>query len=158
MVAGLLRGLDHEQAARFSFLLATPIILGAGVYKLPDLAGPLGDGIRGQALVGSIAAFVARAGLGEVPGALLRDPQPHAVRDLLRALRRRLRDLFQLSAPAGRCVAEADGNRTRQTEILGLYGVEDRAGHQAGYASAREANDAARRPRTPLPLSMIVIG
>jgi undecaprenyl-diphosphatase len=37
MVAGLVRGLDHEDAARFSFLLATPIIFAAGVYKLPDL-------------------------------------------------------------------------------------------------------------------------
>jgi undecaprenyl-diphosphatase len=34
MVAGLLRGLDHEDAARFSFLLATPVILAAGLYKL----------------------------------------------------------------------------------------------------------------------------
>ncbi len=59
MVAGLLRGLDHEDAARFSFLLATPIILAAGVYKVPDLAGSLGDGVRGQALVGSIFAGLA---------------------------------------------------------------------------------------------------
>jgi undecaprenyl-diphosphatase len=59
MTAGLLRGLDHEDAARFSFLLATPIILAAGVYKLPDLLGPLGDGIRGQMLVGSIFAGLA---------------------------------------------------------------------------------------------------
>ena len=56
MVAGLVRGLDHEDAARFSFLLATPIILAAGIYKVPDLAGPLGDGIRGQALVGALFA------------------------------------------------------------------------------------------------------
>ncbi len=59
MVTGLLRGLDHEDAARFSFLLATPVILAAGVYKLPDLAGPLGNGIRGQVVVGSICAAVA---------------------------------------------------------------------------------------------------
>jgi undecaprenyl-diphosphatase len=59
MGAGLLRGLDHEDAARFSFLLATPIILAAGVYKLPDLLGPLGDGIRPQMLVGSLCAAVA---------------------------------------------------------------------------------------------------
>jgi undecaprenyl-diphosphatase len=59
MVAGLARGLDHEDAARFSFLLATPIILAAGVYKVPDLAGHLGDGIRGQALAGAIAAGLA---------------------------------------------------------------------------------------------------
>jgi undecaprenyl-diphosphatase len=59
MVAGLVRGLDHEDAARFSFLLATPIIFAAGIYKVPDLAGHLGDGIRAQALVGSICAGIA---------------------------------------------------------------------------------------------------
>ena len=59
IVAGLLRGLDHEDAARFSFMLATPVILAAGVYKLPDLAGHNGDGIRSQVLVGSIAAGLA---------------------------------------------------------------------------------------------------
>lgn len=58
MVGGLLRGLDHEDAARFSFLLATPVILAAGLYKLPDLIGPLGNGIRGQVLVGSLCAGV----------------------------------------------------------------------------------------------------
>jgi undecaprenyl-diphosphatase len=62
MVAGLARGFDHEDAARFSFLLATPIILAAGLYKIPDLTGHLGNGIRGQALVGgafaAVAAFV----------------------------------------------------------------------------------------------------
>jgi len=59
MVTGLARGLDHEDAARFSFLLATPIILAAGVYKLPDLLGHNGDGVRPQVLVGSLAAGVA---------------------------------------------------------------------------------------------------
>lgn len=59
MVAGLLRGLDHEDAARFSFLLATPIILAAGVYKVPDLLGSNTSGIRGQLLVGSLCAAVA---------------------------------------------------------------------------------------------------
>jgi undecaprenyl-diphosphatase len=62
MVAGLVRGLDHEDAARFAFLMATPIILAAGVYKLPDLAGHLGDGIRGQVLAGSAVAAVAAYG------------------------------------------------------------------------------------------------
>ncbi|GDY33942.1 undecaprenyl-diphosphate phosphatase [Gandjariella thermophila] len=57
MVAGLLRGLSHEDAARFSFLLATPVILAAGVLKIPDLFGPLGAGIHGQVLAGSIASF-----------------------------------------------------------------------------------------------------
>src|SRR5437899_4752818 len=59
MVVGLVRGLDHEDAARFSFLLATPIILAAGVYKIPDLTGPLGNGIRGQVLAGGVAAAIA---------------------------------------------------------------------------------------------------
>jgi len=59
MVAGLVRGLDHEDAAKFAFLLATPIIFAAGVYKLGDLFGPLGDGIRGQVLAGSVLAGLA---------------------------------------------------------------------------------------------------
>jgi undecaprenyl-diphosphatase len=59
MVGGLLRGLDHEDAAKFAFLLATPIILAAGVLKLPSLAGPAGNGILGQMLVGAVVAAVA---------------------------------------------------------------------------------------------------
>ncbi|WP_432840741.1 undecaprenyl-diphosphate phosphatase [Dactylosporangium sp. CA-092794] len=59
MGAGLLKGLSHEDAARFSFLLATPVILAAGVLKLPDLFGPLGAGIHGQVLAGSVASFAA---------------------------------------------------------------------------------------------------
>jgi undecaprenyl-diphosphatase len=59
MIGGLVRGLDHEQAVRFSFLLATPVILAAGLVKIPDLFGPLGDGIRGQVFAGSAAAFIA---------------------------------------------------------------------------------------------------
>jgi undecaprenyl-diphosphatase len=58
MGAGLARGLDHSDAARFAFLLATPIILAAGLFKLPDLLGHLGNGIRGQAVVGAAAAAV----------------------------------------------------------------------------------------------------
>lgn len=59
MVGGLFRGLDHEDSAKFAFLLATPVILAAGVLKLPTLAGPQGDGILGQVLVGSLVAAVA---------------------------------------------------------------------------------------------------
>jgi len=59
MVCGLLRGLSHEDAVRFSFMLATPVILAAGVYKLHDLTGPNGDGIHGQILVGSLCAAAA---------------------------------------------------------------------------------------------------
>jgi undecaprenyl-diphosphatase len=59
MVSGLARGLDHEDSARFSFLLATPIIFAAGLYKLPDLLGPNGDGVRAQILVASVASGLA---------------------------------------------------------------------------------------------------
>jgi len=59
MAGGLLHGLSHRDAARFSFLLATPIILAAALYKLPSLAGSSGTGLRGQALVGAIAAAIA---------------------------------------------------------------------------------------------------
>jgi undecaprenyl-diphosphatase len=57
--AGLLRGLSHEDAARFAFLLATPVIAAAGVLKLPDLAGPEGRGILGPVLAGSLVAGIA---------------------------------------------------------------------------------------------------
>ncbi|HUE59090.1 MAG TPA: undecaprenyl-diphosphate phosphatase [Acidimicrobiales bacterium] len=57
MVAGLVRGLDNEDAARFAFLLATPIILAAGLYKIPDLMGANGNGVRGQVLAGSVVTF-----------------------------------------------------------------------------------------------------
>lgn len=57
--AGLLRGLSHEDAARFAFLLATPVIAAAGVLKLPELAGPAGRGIMGPVLAGSVVAGLA---------------------------------------------------------------------------------------------------
>src|SRR3984957_17773396 len=56
MVGGLTRGLNHEDAMRFSFLLSTPVILAAGALKISDLTGSLGAGIRGQIIVGSVAA------------------------------------------------------------------------------------------------------
>ena len=58
MGGGLLVGLSHRDAARFAFLLATPIILAAAVLKLPELAGPQGNGVRGPALVGAICSAV----------------------------------------------------------------------------------------------------
>lgn len=58
MVGGLFRGLGNENAMRFAFLLSTPVIFAAGALKVPDLTGPLGDGIRGQVAAGSIAAVV----------------------------------------------------------------------------------------------------
>ena len=59
MVAGISEGLDHEDAARFSFMLATPVIFLAGLLKLSDLTGPLGDGIRTQTVVAAACAAVA---------------------------------------------------------------------------------------------------
>ncbi|WP_035849610.1 undecaprenyl-diphosphate phosphatase [Kitasatospora azatica] len=59
MSTGILRGLNHEDAARFSFLLATPVILAASVLKLPELLKPENAGVRGPLVAGSIAAFVA---------------------------------------------------------------------------------------------------
>jgi undecaprenyl-diphosphatase len=58
MGGGLLVGLSHRDAARFAFLLATPIILAAAVLKLPELAGPQGNGVRGPALVGALCSGV----------------------------------------------------------------------------------------------------
>jgi undecaprenyl-diphosphatase len=57
--AGIFRGMNHEDSARFAFLLATPVIGAAALLKVPSLLGPAGDGIRGQVLAGSVAAFVA---------------------------------------------------------------------------------------------------
>jgi undecaprenyl-diphosphatase len=58
MVGGMFRGLSRQDAARFSFLLSAPVILAAGVLKVPDLMGSLGNGIHGQILVGSILSGV----------------------------------------------------------------------------------------------------
>jgi undecaprenyl-diphosphatase len=59
MATGLVRGLDNEDAARFAFLLATPPILAAGLFKLGDLTGPLGAGIRGDAIIAAVSAAIA---------------------------------------------------------------------------------------------------
>jgi undecaprenyl-diphosphatase len=58
MGGGLLVGLSHKDAARFAFLLATPIIGAAAVLKLPDLAGSAGNGVRGPALAGAVGAAI----------------------------------------------------------------------------------------------------
>jgi undecaprenyl-diphosphatase len=67
IVGGLLVGLRHEDAARFSFLLATPIILGAAVLEIPKLlhaaAGTGGAAISGGVLwvAGLVAGVTAYA-------------------------------------------------------------------------------------------------
>jgi undecaprenyl-diphosphatase len=58
MVSGMFRGLSRQDAARFSFLLSAPVILAAGALKIGDLTGPLGAGIRGQVLLGSVLSGV----------------------------------------------------------------------------------------------------
>jgi undecaprenyl-diphosphatase len=58
MGGGLLVGLNNIDAARFGFLLATPIIGAAAALKLPDLLGHHGDGVRGPALVAALCAGV----------------------------------------------------------------------------------------------------
>jgi undecaprenyl-diphosphatase len=57
MVAGMFSGLSREDAARFAFLLATPVILAAGALKVPDLI-QYGHGIYGQILAGSILSGI----------------------------------------------------------------------------------------------------
>ena len=56
MGGGLLVGLSNEDAARYAFLLATPIIGAAAALKLPELFGAQGDGVRGPALVGALCS------------------------------------------------------------------------------------------------------
>jgi undecaprenyl-diphosphatase len=56
MGGGLLVGLSNEDAARYSFLLATPVILAAAALKLPELLGTQGNGVRGPALVAGLFA------------------------------------------------------------------------------------------------------
>ncbi len=65
MVGGYRVGLNHEDAARFSFLTATPIILGATVFELPKLlkthtahAGPMLQNAVIAGVVAGVAAYV----------------------------------------------------------------------------------------------------
>ena len=56
---GLLAGLRHQEAARFSFLLATPVILGAGIVEVPQLFStgvPVAEYLA-AALLSGIAAY-----------------------------------------------------------------------------------------------------
>jgi undecaprenyl-diphosphatase len=58
MGGGLIVGLSNEDAARYAFLLATPIIGAAAALKLPELFGHDGDGVRGPAAVAAVCAAV----------------------------------------------------------------------------------------------------
>jgi len=56
MGGGLIVGLSNEDAARFGFLLATPVIFAAAILKVPELFGSQGNGVRGPALVAGLCA------------------------------------------------------------------------------------------------------
>ena len=90
MGGSLLVGLSNKDAARFAFLLATPIIGAAALLKLPELFGHAGDGVRGPALVGALCAARHRVPLDPLPDAVLRDADADAVRGLLLLRRPRL--------------------------------------------------------------------
>lgn len=59
MVASLLFDLDHEDAARYSFLLATPVILAAALLEIPKLSAPGAHVVAVQAVVGAVVAGIA---------------------------------------------------------------------------------------------------
>jgi undecaprenyl-diphosphatase len=58
IVAGLVRDLHHEDAARYSFLLATPVILAASLLEFPKLFAPDAHVVLIQAVVGGIVAGI----------------------------------------------------------------------------------------------------
>ncbi|MDE0332918.1 MAG: undecaprenyl-diphosphate phosphatase [Nitrospinae bacterium] len=64
IAAALIRGVAREQAARFSFLLSVPAILGAFALKLKDIEGPLGEKLLPYAVGALAAAVVGAVALG----------------------------------------------------------------------------------------------
>jgi undecaprenyl-diphosphatase len=58
MVGGLFAGLHHDEAAHFSFLIATPIIAGAAVLEVPKLMALPGGGLNAVTIAAGIAAGV----------------------------------------------------------------------------------------------------
>jgi len=54
IVAGLLIGLSESEAARYSFMLATPVILAAGLLEIPRLFTPSGHAVLGISVIGGI--------------------------------------------------------------------------------------------------------
>ena len=90
------------------------MILAAGVYKLPDLAGPLGDGIRGQVLAGSVAAALS-AYFSVRFDALVRDENPQTVRDLLCLGRSARNAVLRCDRVAG---ARSDVGRCHRVDLV----------------------------------------
>jgi undecaprenyl-diphosphatase len=58
MAGSLLAGLSNEDAANLSFLLATPLILAAGLLKLPELASPQNHALLAPSLIGAVGAAI----------------------------------------------------------------------------------------------------
>ncbi len=58
IVAGLLLRLTHEDAARYSFLLATPVIVAASLLEIPKLFAPEARAVLSQSAVGGVVAAV----------------------------------------------------------------------------------------------------
>ncbi len=58
IVAGLLCDLDTANAARYSFLLATPVIFAAGALAIPELWAPSAHVVAMQAIVGAVLAGI----------------------------------------------------------------------------------------------------
>ncbi|PBC39633.1 hypothetical protein CJ179_37255 [Rhodococcus sp. ACS1] len=156
-VGGLLRGLSHEDAAKCAFPVGHPVILAAGVLKLPTLAGPQGDGVHGQILVGALVAGVAVRRPTDPPG----QSQPATVPRAGLARRQR-------SAPEP-CQDERQGrerkdrlhssNRTHQLSITthpcgedvrrrgGWYRADDDDAVERDAPDTEHSGDAARRER-----------
>ncbi len=88
MTAGLARGLDNADAARFGFLLATPPILAAGLLKFGDLTGANGDGIRGAAVIAAVCAAITAVITVHFLTRYFQQGQPAPVRALLHRVRR----------------------------------------------------------------------
>jgi len=59
MVGGLALGLRHHEAARYTFMLATPIIAAASIKTAPDLLAPAGRGVLGYAVLGCLLSGIA---------------------------------------------------------------------------------------------------
>ena len=64
IAAALMRGVEREQAARFSFLLSVPAISGAFLLKMKDLEGALGANLPPYAVGAAASAIVGAAALG----------------------------------------------------------------------------------------------
>jgi len=61
---GLFEGFTREEIARFSFLMSTPIIFGAGLLKFPKMLHAMGAGEGNVTWAALAAGFVAAAAVG----------------------------------------------------------------------------------------------